>query len=232
PLHPVGGVARPTAPVPALRRLPAPCVMEPPVVFAPVFVATVIVTPDPVDMSCSTAPPAPPVAAFTLIRTAVAVAFVVVIELPGLIVKLSAPAPLVLALTVTRLLPAPPTLAFSVTASPLVSVIAPLPVDVGPATVSVPVALVRLIAPAPVAVAGKAAPSVSVTKAPPEPVAAVMVPAEVSTLAPGEPIRAVAAPVRRVTVSFPVSRSVAAVWVMDPPVALPPVFVATLIVPP
>src|SRR4030095_1857755 len=83
PLAPVVGVARLTAPVPAVRRIPAPCVMEPPVVFAPVFVATVIVPPDPVDMSCSTAPPAPPVAAFTLIRTAVAVAFVVVSALPA-----------------------------------------------------------------------------------------------------------------------------------------------------
>src|SRR5882724_1499681 len=121
--------------------------MEPPVVFAPIFVATVIVPPEPVETFWSAALPVPPTAAFTLIRTAVAVALVVVMELPGFIVKSSAPAPLVFALTVIRLLPAPPTLALSVTASPLASVIAPLPVDVGPATVNGPVVVVSVVAP-------------------------------------------------------------------------------------
>jgi len=76
-------------------------------------------------------------------RAAVAVALVVVMELPGFIVKSSAPPPFVFVLIVIGPLPAPPTFAFSVTASPLDSVIAPLPVEVGPATVSVPVVLVN-----------------------------------------------------------------------------------------
>ena len=85
---------------------------------------------------------------FTFTRTAFAVAFVVVIAPPGFMVKLSAPAPLVFALIVTVPEPAPPTLALRPTASPLASVIAPLPLEVGPATVSVPAVLVTLICPA------------------------------------------------------------------------------------
>ena len=81
--------------------------------------------------------------------TALPVAFVVVIAPPAAIVKLSPPAPLVFVLDRDRATTAPPTLALSVIASPLASVIAPLPVEVAPAIVSVPVVLVRVIGPAP-----------------------------------------------------------------------------------
>src|SRR3990167_2103169 len=92
PQAPAAGVVRATVPAPAFSRVPALSVMEPPVALPPVFVATVIVPPEPIVMFPSAAPPVPPAPAFTLIPTAAAVALVVVIELPGFIVKLSAPA--------------------------------------------------------------------------------------------------------------------------------------------
>src|SRR5262249_29127286 len=193
-LGPAVGVARPTVPVAAVSRVPGAWAMEPPVVFAPVFVATVIVPAEPAVMLWRAAPPVPPPAAFTLTRTAVAVALGVVMELPGLMVKSSAPAPLVLALMGMRLLPAPPTLAPRGTASPLARVIAPLPVDTGP-VVSVPLVLVRLMAPAPVAVAVTVAPSVSVMNTPPVPEEAEMDPAVVRILVAAAPMPDAAPPV-------------------------------------
>src|SRR6267378_620342 len=178
--------------------------MEPPVALAPVFVDTVIVPHETDVKYWSEAPPVPPAAAFTLTRTALTVALVVVIALPGFIVKLSAPAPFVFVLIVTVPEVAPPTLAFRVTASPLARVMAPLPVEVGPATTSVPVVLVSVIGPAPVAVAVKLAPSVSVMNTPPEPAAAVIVAAVVRILAPAVPMPlAPAAGVVRLTVPAP-----------------------------
>jgi hypothetical protein len=91
----------------------------------------------------------------------------------------------------------------SVIASPLASVTAPLTLEVGPATVSVPVVLVTLIRPAPPAVAVKFAPSVSVMKTPPEPEAAVIVPAVVRMFASTVPMPLVpAAGVARLTVQI------------------------------
>jgi len=163
-------------------------------------------------MLWSAAPPVPPAAAFRLTATAVAVAFVVVMELPGFMVKLSAPAPSVLALIVTVPDPAPPTFALRVTASPLDSVIAPLPVDIGEATVNVPAVLVSVMGPAPAAVALKLAPFDSVMKTPPEPATAVMLSAEVSTGVPDTPmLLAPEVGVARFTAPVPTLRSVAAV---------------------
>ena len=179
PDAPVVGVESAMVPVPTLRSVAAVWVMEPPVVLPPVSVATVMVPPEPVVMLLSAAAPVPPAAVLTLIATAFAPAFVVVIAPPAFMVKLSAPAPLVFVLIVIGLEPAPPTLALRATASPLEIVIAPLPVELAPFTVSVPVVLVRLIGPAPVALAVKLAPSDSVMKTPPDPVVAVTVPAVV-----------------------------------------------------
>lgn len=67
--------------------------MEPPVVFPPVLVATVMVPPSPVVMLLRAAVPVPPPAAFTLIVTALELLSVVVIELPADMVKLLAPLP-------------------------------------------------------------------------------------------------------------------------------------------
>ncbi len=67
--------------------------MDPPVVLPPTFVATVIPPPAPVAIFPSVAVPVPPVVLFTLIVTALAVAFVVVTLPPALIEKLLAPAP-------------------------------------------------------------------------------------------------------------------------------------------
>src|SRR6266545_5197286 len=113
-------------------------------------------------------PPVPPPAAFTLMATAPAVAFVVVIEPPAPMVKLSAPAPLVLALMVTVPEVAPPTFTLRAIASPLDNVMAPLPVEIGVAMVSVPVVFVREIGPAPAADTLKVPPFVSVMNTPPE----------------------------------------------------------------
>jgi len=81
-----------------------------------------------------------------------------------------------------------------VTASPLASVIAPLPVDMDP-VVSVPLVLVTLMAPAPVAVAVTVAPSVSVMNTPPVPEEAEMDPAVVRILVATAPIPDAAPPV-------------------------------------
>jgi hypothetical protein len=70
PLDPAAGVVRIREPVPALRRLPAAWLIEPPVVLAPGLVRTVILPPDPVVMFPRAASRAPPPAAFTLIATA------------------------------------------------------------------------------------------------------------------------------------------------------------------
>src|SRR5436853_1022280 len=75
--------------------------MAPPVRFPPMLVATVNVPATGTVILSKTAVPVPPPAAFTLICTAPAVVFVVVIELPAFIVKLWAPAPSVLALIAT-----------------------------------------------------------------------------------------------------------------------------------
>src|SRR5206468_6508248 len=110
---------------------------------------------------------------------------------------------------------------------------APLPVEVGPATVRVPAVFVRLIWPAPVAVAVKLAPSLSVMNTPPEPAAAVMVPAVVRIFAPAVPIPLVpAAGVTRFIVPTPAFKRLPGAWVMEPPVALPPALVATAMLPP
>src|SRR5262244_1892972 len=207
--------------------------MEPPVVLPPALVATAMVPPDPTVTFWRAAPPVPPAAPFTLMATAPAVALVVVIEPPAPMVKLSEPAPLVLALMVTVPEVAPPTFALRTTASPLESVMAPLPVEIGVAMVSVPVVFVREIGPAPVVDTLKVAPFVSVMNTPPEPAAALIVPAVVRIGAPAAPMPlAPVVGVVRFTVPVPTLSSVAAVWVMDPPVALPPVSVATVMVPP
>ena len=92
--------------------------------------------------------------------------------------------------------------------------------------------LVRLTCPAPVAVAAKLAPFVSVTKTPPEPAAAFTVPAGVSIEDPAAPM-----PLRARGRSRQVDRarcgveSVPAAWVIEPPVILAPVSVLTVIVP-
>src|SRR5207253_4113255 len=85
----------------------------------------------------------------------------------------------------------------------------------------------------PLAAAMTLAPSVSRMNTPPEPAAAVIVPAVVRIFAAGVPIPlALALGVVRSTVPAPTFSKVAAVWVMEPPVVLPPVFVATVSVPP
>src|SRR5574341_349733 len=135
---------------------------------------------------------------------------------------------------VAVIVPVPAVLTFAFwTIEPPVRVMGPLPVEVAPATVSVPVVLVRLIAPAPVAVAVKLAPFVSVMNTPPEPDAAVTVPAVVWIFAPAVPIPlAPTVGVVRMTLPAPAFSRVPALSVMEPPVALPPVFVATVIFPP
>ena len=106
------------------------------------------------------------------------------------------------------------------------------PPDTEPRMIS-PVALARSIAPAPVAVAVKLAPFVSVTNTPPEPALAVTDPAVVPIGVPATPIPlAPAAGVVSITVPAPVSRIIPGACVIDPPVALPPVSVATAMVPP
>src|SRR5262249_36194436 len=139
PLVPAAGGTRLTVPAPAFRMVPGAWGMEPPVAFAPPVVATAVVPPQPTVTVSRGAPPGPPAAPFTLMATAPPVALVVVIEPPAPIVKLSAPALLVLALMVTVPEVAPPTFALRTTASPLESVMAPLPVEIGLAMVSVPV---------------------------------------------------------------------------------------------
>ena len=74
---------------------------------------------------------------------------------------------------------APPRAALTLIASALLRVMLPVTLLVAPAMFSVPLVLVNAMSPAPVAVAVKLAPSVSVMYTPPEPVAAVMVPAVV-----------------------------------------------------
>ena len=61
-------------PAPVSRSVPAASLIDPPVALPPVFVATVIVPPDPVVMLRSAAPPVPPTAVFTFTRTAFAAA--------------------------------------------------------------------------------------------------------------------------------------------------------------
>src|SRR5207247_6447130 len=142
-----------------------------------------------------------------------------------------APAPLVFALIVTVPEPAPPTLAFSVTASPLDRVIAPLPVEIGVATVSVPVVLVRVMAPAPVAVALKLGPFDSVMKTPPEPAAAVIVSAAVRMGVPATPmLLAPAVGVATPTVPVAAVRKIGSASSSDTPEMLPPALAATAIV--
>ena len=102
----IAAVLRLIVPLPTLSKVAAVCVMSPPVTLPPVLVATVSVPPEPVVISLSAAVPVPLLAALTLICTALAVAFVVVIELPAFIVKLSAPAPSLFAPIVTVPLPA------------------------------------------------------------------------------------------------------------------------------
>src|SRR4030095_7558456 len=158
-------------------------------------------------MPRSAAPPEPPPAALTLMATALGVALVVVMAPPTFIAKLSAPAPFVFALMVTGPLPAPPTLALRVIASPLERGTAPVPVEVAPVTPSRPVVRVGLCPPPPGAVAVKFAPSASVTVTPPEPLVAVTAPAVVRTGAPGEPMPlATAGAVGRVTAPAPALR--------------------------
>src|SRR4029450_1869248 len=106
-------------------------VMEPPVVLPPALVATAMLPPEPTVILWRAAPPVPPAAPFTLMATAPAVALVGGVELPAPMGKLSAPAPLVLALMVTVPEVAPPTFALRATASPLDRGMAPLPVEIG-----------------------------------------------------------------------------------------------------
>lgn len=83
------------APEPTFKSVPAVCVMSPP------LEVTVKVPPLPVVMLRKPAMPVPPPAVFTLIATALLVVFVVVIELPSLMVRSCPPAPSVLAFKVT-----------------------------------------------------------------------------------------------------------------------------------
>src|SRR5438552_15474547 len=98
-------------------------------------------------------------------------------------VLLVAPGAIVMApvVAVTEVLPAPPGVrfAFCWTWPPEVIVMAPVPVLVVPAITRTPVVEVRLIGPAPVAVAVTLAPSLSARNTPPDPALAVTVPAVV-----------------------------------------------------
>ena len=114
-----------------------------------------------------------------------------------------------------------------------VSVIAPEPLELAPPIANAPVVLVRVIAPAPVAVAVTLAPLLSVMKTPFVPVLAVIVSAVVRMGVATAPMLApTIAGVVRLIVPVPTLSNVAAVCVMAPPVALPPVLVATVSVPP
>src|SRR3984893_17198172 len=139
--------------------------------------------------------------------------------------------PPAVAITVTPPVPPVLMLAFWTTAAPCRPT-GPVPLVIGPATVSVP-PVVRFTGPAPAAVAVKVAPSVSLMKTPPEPAAAVTEPAAVWTGAPAVPMElAPAAGVVSVTGPVPALSSPPAGWMMDPPVELPPVLVITVIPPP
>ena len=183
---------------------------------------TVIVPPVPVVMSRSAAPPVPALAVFTRIFTAFAPVEPVVIVPPAFCVKLSLPAAVVFALIAMSPVLALPSAAPSVIASALDSVSVPPPVTLAPAMFKVPAVLVSAMSPvAPVTLAVKLAPSLSVINIPPVPAAAVMVPAVVRMFAPLLPMPLAAPPVVRATVPEPLFNKVAAVCVIEPPVALP-----------
>ena len=178
-----------------------------------------IVPPVPVVMSRSAAPPVPALAVFTRIFTAFAPVEPVVIVPPAFCVKLSLPAAVVFALiAMSPVLPLP-SAAPSVIASALESVIDPPPVALAPPMFKVPAVLVSAMLPvAPVTLAVKLAPSLSVIEIPPVPVAAVIVSAVVKI--PVIPLPA--PPVVRATVpAVPLLNNVEAVCVIEPPVALP-----------
>jgi len=86
--------------LPAFNSVAAVCVIEPPVAFPPVLVATVIFPPFPVVILRSAAVPVPPPEVFTLMATALALVSVVVID-PAVILKVLAPAPSLFAFKVT-----------------------------------------------------------------------------------------------------------------------------------
>src|SRR5262249_4186921 len=176
----------------------------------------------------------PPPAAFTLMATADAEAFVVVIAPPAFMVKPCAPAPSVLALMVMRLLPAPPRLALSPTASPLLTGMCAVPVGPAPVTSQVPGVLEsKGVGPhvgGPSAVRSPRPPSCR--RPPPNPVGAASVPAVVRMLAPAVPMPlAPEVGVARLTVPVAAVSKVPGAWVIETPVVFDPVFVATVIVP-
>ena len=218
-LVPVVLVLSATVPPTPLFSVPDAWVIEPPALLLPPAVVTAIVPPAPVVMSRSAAPPVPLAALFTLIATAPAPVLPVVIVPPAFCVNPAASAPAVFALIAIAPPVAPPSAALSVTASPLFSVIVPVPVFVAPAMFSVPLVLISAMLPAPVAVAVKLAPSDSVTLILPLVVfVAATVAAVVNTAvaAPGAPEPIPFAAVRDTTLP---ERMLGALLVIAPPTA-------------